>query len=226
MDFTHTTAAAAGHRQPTWEVVEAIAADALDAGGPILSTATMTATGDALTEAGMPRSLNVVGRLMELAQWHHDATDGHREVYRAHSPALVTLLVMAGWTQADAAAFLVDRPKVTHAEVRAEVNRRTGPPAINVVGHKLLHAIGNWFMDAANFANRAEAEGGLDAYSASVVELYHALTEKRIDAELRQLLDADSSSEAPSHDPAAPLSEADWRALMAAGDLEAHDDDA
>ena len=47
----------------------------------------------------------------------------------------------------------------------------------------------------AQDADRAEAEANFDAYSEAVLEIYRALAERRIDAELRSLLDAEGSGE-------------------------------
>ena len=221
MAFTRTQAAASGRRQPTWQVVEAIAADAVDAGRPIRSLDTLEATADALADAGMARTTAVVGRLMEVAAFTAGATPEQRDVFRRYTPAAVHRFHAEGWTAADTARYLGAEHRSAD-EMRAELESRRAAEDINDAGHRLLNGIGNWLIDAARFAKRAEAEGGLDAYSASALEVYRMFNRRRedaVDTELRLLVDNWQAREAED-DPAAPPSEAQWSALLAAAELE------
>lgn len=194
MIFARTKAAANVDKLSRWDLVAAIAEDAIDAGLPITSGASVVAAKDALDAVGLEMSPDSVRDLSCVAKFDHESTERQRQEWRRYGTSIVQEVAKAGWSQEAAYDLLAAPERLTKAQVRQAVKGSNGagtiePPDINEVGHKLLHAIGNWFMDAAKFVERAEAEGGLDAYSASVVELYHILTEKRLDAELRQLTD-------------------------------------
>lgn len=194
MMFARTQAAAATEKLSRWDLVAAIAEDAVDAGLPISSGQSAVAAKAALDAVGLEMTPGTVHNLTVLAKFDHESTDRQRQEWRRYGTSIVEKVANAGWSQ-EAAFDLLAAPRrrtvteVRHALTESRQNVLPDPPDINEVGHKLLHGIGNWFMDAAKFVERAEAEGGLDAYSASVVELYHILTEKRLDAELRQLTD-------------------------------------
>lgn len=193
MIFARTQAAAATEKLSRWDLVAAIAEDAVDAGLPISSTASAMSAKDALDAVGLEMTPGSVRNLAVLAKFDHESTPRQREEWRRYGTSIVLEVAAAGWSQEAAFDLLSGTTRRKVAEVRHEIKAAShnvvAEPDINEVGHKLLHGIGNWFMDAAKFVERAEAEGGLDAYSASVVELYHILTEKRLDAELRQLTD-------------------------------------
>ena len=194
MIFARTQAAAATEKLSRWDLVAAIADDAVDAGLPISSGQSAVAAKAALDAVGLEMTPGTVHNLTVLAKFDHESTDRQRQEWRRYGTSIVEKVANAGWSQ-EAAFDLLAAPRrrtvteVRHALTESRQNVLPDPPDINEVGHKLLHGIGNWFMDADKFVERAEAEGGLDAYSASVVELYHILTEKRLDAELRQLTD-------------------------------------
>lgn len=194
MIFARTKAAANVDKLSRWDLVAAIADDAVDAGLPISSGQSAVAAKAALDAVGLEMTPGTVHNLTVLAKFDHESTDRQRQEWRRYGTSIVEKVANAGWSQ-EAAFDLLAAPRrrtvteVRHALTESRQNVLPDPPDINEVGHKLLHGIGNWFMDAAQFADRAEVEGGLDAYSASVVELYHILTEKRLDAELRQLTD-------------------------------------
>jgi hypothetical protein len=194
MIFARTQAAAATEKLSRWDLVAAIADDAVDAGLPISSGQSAVAAKAALDAVGLEMTPGTVHNLTVLAKFDHESTDRQRQEWRRYGTSIVEKVANAGWSQ-EAAFDLLAAPRrrtvteVRHALTESRQNVLPDPPDINEVGHKLLHGIGNWFMDEAKFVERAEAEGGLDAYSASVVELYHLLPEKRLDAELRQLTD-------------------------------------
>lgn len=194
MMFARTQAAAATEKLSRWDLIAAIAEDAVDAGLPISSTASAVAAKEALDGVGLEMTPGSVLNLTVLAKFDHESTDRQRQEWRRYGTSVVQQVAKAGWSQEAAFDLLAQPIRLTKANVEHAVKVARDPgipetPDINEVGHELLHGIGNWFMDAAKFVERAEAEGGLDAYSASVVELYHILTEKRLDAELRQLTD-------------------------------------
>lgn len=194
-EFARTKAAANTEKLSRWDLVAAIAEDAIDAGLPISSSASAVAAKEALDGVGLEMTPGSVLNLTVLAKFDHESTERQRQEWRRYGTSVVRELAKAGWSQEAAFDLLAAPKRLTVAEVNHAIKGAKDHvvlvPPINEVGHKLLHAIGNWFMDAAQFADRAEAEGGLDAYSASVVELYQILTEKRLDAELRQMMDAE-----------------------------------
>lgn len=200
MEFSRTKAAANADKRSRWDLVAAIAEDAIDAGVPITSTASVTAAKEALDAVGLEMTPDSVKNLSCLAKFDHESTDRQRQEWRRYGTSVVREVALAGWSQ-EAAFDLLARPKrVTRSEVRialkagnAGVTQHGAAPDINEQGHRLLSQINAWFTDMAKFADRAEAEGGLDSYSAAVLETYHALTEKRIDAELRQILEAEAA---------------------------------
>lgn len=189
-DFARTRHAAGTNNR--WEIVEAITADARAAGWKVLSFASIEAAAEALREAGAARTFGSVARLVEVAGYDRDATPEQSAVFRRYSPAAVHRFYADGWTQADAALFLGAEHRNADAQ-RAELERRRQAAPINDVLHRRLHEINRWFTSMHGDAARAECEGGLDAYSAVVIELYRIFTRKRLDAELRQLLDEEGA---------------------------------
>lgn len=221
MPASRTTAAARGQRQPTWEVVEAIAADALDAGRPICSLDTLEATAAALSDAGMARTTNVVGRLMELAAWFHDATGAQRVLFRCHTPALVGLFVAAGWSQMDTADTLA-AGCWTHAEARAAIEARRGVD-LNAEAHRVLARVNGALIDADRVRRAAwSSDDVLDVHAQAAVAIFDRLLESDTDRELRLLIESGGwlVREPRNDDPAAPLTEPEWVALLAQADAE------
>lgn len=199
MEFSRTKAAAATDKRSRWDLVAAIAEDAIDAGVPITSTASVSAAKDALDAVGLEMAPDTVRNLSCLAKFDHESTDRQRQEWRRYGTSIVQRISDAGWSQEAAFDLLSGPRRLTWAQVGEAIkasspSARTpadGPPDINAVLHKRLHEINAWFTNMAQDADRAEDEGGLDAYSEAVLEIYRALAERRIDAELRSLLDAE-----------------------------------
>lgn len=197
MEFSRTKAAAATDKRSRWDLVAAIAEDAIDAGVPITSTASVSAAKDALDAVGLEMAPDTVRNLSCLAKFDHESTDRQRQEWRRYGTSIVQIVAAAGLSQEAAFDLLATPKRLTQAEVRHLVKASNvditelEPPDVNAVLHKRLHEINAWFTNMAQDADRAEAEGGLDAYSEAVLEIYRALTERRIDAELRSLLEAE-----------------------------------
>lgn len=200
MNFARTKAAANTDKKSRWELVAAIAEDAIDAGVPITSTVSVTAAKEALDSVGLDMAPDTVKALAVVSKFDHESTDRQRQEWRRYGTSIVQEVAVNGWSQEAAFDLLCAPRRLTQAEVRAAVratrvvdNPETAQPDINEQGHRLLNQINAWFTDMAKFADRAEGEGGLDVYSAAVLDIYHALTEKRIDAELRQILETETA---------------------------------
>lgn len=220
-DFTRTRHAAGTNKSPGWEVVEAIAADAFAAGRPICSLDTLEATAAALSDAGMARTTNAIGRLMELAAWFHDATGAQRVLFRCHTPALVGLFVAAGWSQMDTADTLA-AGCWTHAEARAAIEARRGVD-LNAEAHRVLARVNAALIDADRVRRAAwSSDEVLDVHAQAAVAVFDRLLESDTDRELRLLLESGGwQIREPRHDdPTAPLTEPEWVALLAQADAE------
>lgn len=198
MEFSRTKAAAATDKRSRWDLVAAIAEDAIDAGVPITSTASVIAAKEALDAVGLEMAPDSVKSLSIVAKFDHESTDRQRQEWRRYGTSIVQRVAEAGWSQEAAFDLLAQPRRLTKSEVGHAVKiaaaGTTGSPEpadINDVLHKRLHEINAWFTNMAQDADRAEAEGELDAYSEAVLEIYRALAERRIDAELRSLLDAE-----------------------------------
>lgn len=189
--FTLTQQAARNDKNSRWELIAAIAEDAVAAGLPITSGDSMLAAQQAAASVGLELAAGTVAKMAITAKFDHESTPRQREEWRRYGHRAVQELAVSGWSQDDAYELLHVQKRRTVAEVRHAIREATvhvdpEPRDLNELMHRLLHDIDKWFTDMAKAADRAEAEGGLDMHSAMTLAIYQSLTEKRIDAELRQ----------------------------------------
>ena len=99
MEFSRTKAAAATDKRSRWDLVAAIAEDAIDAGVPITSTASVSAAKDALDAVGLEMAPDTVRNLSCLAKFDHESTDRQRQEWRRYGTSIVQIVADAGLSQ-------------------------------------------------------------------------------------------------------------------------------
>ena len=106
----------------------AIAEDAIDAGVPITSTASVSAAKDALDAVGLEMAPDTVRNLSCLAKFDHESTDRQRQEWRRYGPASCSGSQRPGWSQEAAFDLLAQPRRLTKSEVGHAVK-------IAVMGH-------------------------------------------------------------------------------------------
>lgn len=200
MKFVRTQEAASQDKKSRWDLVAAIAEDAIDAGIPISSADSMLATQKAASAVGLELSGSTVSHLAVLAKFDHESTDRQRQEWRRYGTSVVKEVVLAGWSQ-EAAFDLLSKPqRMTQAQVRHAVKSASnvvndvGTSDLNASLHSALNELSRWFRTVAALSERADAEDvELDAHASMCILMYQRMAEKRIDAELRQLFEEEAA---------------------------------
>jgi hypothetical protein len=206
--FRSTWQAANADLLSKWKLIEAIAKDALANDLPISGEESCSAAFKALEAANHEHTSQTVRNLCVVAKFDAESNDEQRMVWRRYGWTVVREVAKAGWTQ-DAAAELLGGKQLKRREVvaRLRVARDPGVPE-NVdplAWEKQPIEPGEWaewvkemsrvLTHGARLAVRTENTEGLvlGAHDAIAFVLYQRLNERAIDAEIRQLLESEST---------------------------------
>ena len=189
--FARTAQAASQERLSKWDVIEAIAADADDAGLPITGAQTQVSAAAAFTDAGLEYTPTYIKSLCTLAKFDWESTPEQRKIWRRNSQTNVLILAEAGWSQSAAAELLIVQR--TQTEVRAEVQKYAKPSTrTRARAATFDDRCGDWvsqmnkvMMDGASLLEEAESEQyDLGPHAEMALSIYRRLAERQIDAEI------------------------------------------
>ena len=193
--FDRTEAAAKTDKQSKWDVIEAIALDAVDADFPITGADSCIAAKEAFERAGDEHADDTIRSLTLVSKIDYESSPKRRKIWRRYGWTCIREVAEAGWSQERAEALLQGVHK-TRREIQAKVRTERVPPGvldINEAWHDVAGKFSALLFDMARLAERTETEGlELDAHSALAYELYHRIAEKQIDAEYRALVEAEA----------------------------------
>jgi hypothetical protein len=196
--FNRTVEAARHERVSQWQMIEAIALDAADNALPITGIDSIVAAKSAFESAGVDYSQNTVRALCLVAKFDHESTAAQRTVFRSYGWSVVQRVASAGWSQEAAAAFLSEGRRshkdVTEAVKRANVGTRTGDKArtrddLVADWEQSLNRLNVVLTDCARLAEETDNLGiDLGGYAAFARLIYERITERKLDAEIREFL--------------------------------------
>jgi hypothetical protein len=195
--FRNTEQAAKTDRLSKWELIEAIAVDADENGLPICGVDTAIAAKQALDKAKHHHADTTVTNLCMVAKFDYESTAAQRRVWRRYGWTAIRLVAGAGWSQEHAAEFLGD-DKVTWLDIEAKVrgsSRSTTELPLGEAWEKWLNKMGTVLTEGAHLATRTAEETSveLSGHAAMAHMFYEHLSERAIDAELRQLFENEPS---------------------------------
>lgn len=195
-EFTRTRNAAQVERTSKWDLIAAIAEDATASGLLITSMESQLAAKAAFESVGNDYTDGTIKDLTLVAKFDHEATDDQRSAWRSSGWTVVRRFAEAGWSQEAVADWYRSGPpggtskRAAESAVRnaAGPKREPAPKQIDDAWREWLNAVNRVLTDGARLAERTEAEGvELGAHSGVAHLIYERLTERKLDAELREL---------------------------------------
>lgn len=193
--FTRTAKAATADRMTKWDLIEAIALDAVDAGVPISGAESVMAAKAALDRAGDELSAKTVQGLCVVAKFDHESTPGQRTIWRRYGWTIVQEPVRYGWSQEATANLLTSAPRLTFREVRSAVTsvqqRGDRPRDIERDLERWVNQLNTVLIDGARLVTVAENAPVLSAQAQMAVAIYRNIAERELDREIRRLLDSE-----------------------------------
>jgi len=195
--YKRTEKAAKADKASKWEIVEAIALDAVDAGYDFSGIESCLAARAAFEKNGYEHTDAVVKNLCVLAGFDHRSTAKQRAVWRRYGWSVVALVASAGWT-AEKAYDLLAYEHQTQAAVRDAVvaARNVNIPRTDLADEwtKWLTKLNALLIAGAKLAHetdrRPHAITGAP-YAEFAHQIYQRITERKLDAEIRDLLDSE-----------------------------------
>lgn len=127
--FKRTYTAAQVELESEWELLEAIAADAVDADVAIVSAESISEAQAALLAAGRDLAASTVKSYCMVARFDHSSTTAQRKVFRRYARTSILEFVKAGWSQEAAYDFLAGSLKRRKAIEEAVRPGAGGAPA-------------------------------------------------------------------------------------------------
>lgn len=193
LTFSRTAKAAQSDRLTKWDLIAAIAEDAVEAGVPIGGAASVVAAKAALDAAGNEYADATVKHLCVIALFDHESTPKQRKIWRRYGWTCVRAVAQAGWSP-EAAAVLLGGDRKTQREIRATVTapstfEGTGAATFDERCSEALTRLYKVLRDFAALTVEAEELGSIGGHSQMALGLYRAINERVLDAELRNLLD-------------------------------------
>ena len=194
-EFTRTRNAAQVERSSKWDLIAAIADDAVASALPITSMESKLAAKAAFESVGVDYADTTIRDLCTTARFDHDATDEQRRSWRPFGWSIARQFAMAGWSQEAAADWFrsidtTPTQRLANAVIRDVAGPRPepAPPAIDDAWREWLNAATRLLMGGARLAERTDNENiELGAHSAMARVVYERMTERNLDAELREL---------------------------------------
>ena len=201
MKFARTEAAGADERISHWQLIDAIAADAIENECEIDSHVSQVATKAALDASGNERKDNTVRCLCQLAKFDNESTAKQRRVWRRYGWTVVFVAASANLSQ-DATYDLLVGERKTYREVQQAVERRRARStsartsdislddrwAAWIKRADLLLAEGAGLADDTDHG--AETPG---PYVEFGYLIYQRLTERKLDAEIRHFQESEAA---------------------------------
>jgi len=198
VQFARTAKAATGDRLSKWELIEAIAADAVDNDFPISGAESCVAARAALDAAGNDHSDDVVKHLCMVAKFDVESTPRQRKLWREYGWTSIRVLAKGGWTQADAYELLrgehKSRSEIERAIGAVSKRRDPGVPDLDEGWTAWLTHLNKIMMEGARLAERSDQPGViLGGYASMARVIYQRMTERQLDAEIRDLLSSEEA---------------------------------
>lgn len=197
--FKRTAAAAQRDKQSKWDVIQSIAEDASEAGLPIVGIESRTEARKALKAAGHEHEDNTVRDLCLVAKFDHESTPAQRKTWRRYGWTIPHQFAKRGWSQEAAEKHLVGPGLLSKSEAVAIASGKNADDDTPEVEKPLDERWTSWVQrlstlmtEGAKLAAETDDTGlVLGGYAALARELYDRLAERQIDAEYRQLLEAE-----------------------------------
>lgn len=197
--FSRTQEAAKSDRLSKWQLIEAIAEDAVENGLTISGTESVLAAKAALEAAGEEYADGTVKELCVVAKFDWQSTKTQRRIWRRYGWTAIRTVVKAGETP-ESAAVLLGAERLTRLEILAQVQsaRVPGHPEkpLDDAWSEWLNQGMTWLLKGAKLVARTEDTEGVElgAHAAIGRMLYERISEKAIDAELRHFFDTEGVS--------------------------------
>lgn len=190
--FKRTYTAAQVEIQSEWDLIEAIAEDAAEENLPITGLDSVLAAKSACEAAGKSVTDETVKALCIVAKFDADSTTKQRRVWRRYGWTAIRTVARRGLSQEAAYEMLAG----SHKTVR-EIERAIPPSRVHVYPKPLPERWLAWaaemnrvMMRGTQLAAETDAAGlDLDGDAAFAAIIYDRITERKIDAELRELLE-------------------------------------
>jgi len=185
-------------RESRWDLIAAIANDASSLNLPITGVRALVATKEALEQAGCDYAATTIKQLSVTAKLYDNGSTEQKTIFETYGWTIVRDLAKAGWTPADAANLLGSEHR-TRADVASAIRDLRGPgtpepkpePPLGDAWKAWLYKINRDLIEGARLAERSDIEDVvLDAYSAFAELIYQRITERKLDAELREFFDS------------------------------------
>ncbi len=185
-------------RESRWDLIAAIANDAASLNLPITGVRALVATKEALEQAGCDYSMGTVKNLAVTAKLYDNGSTEQKTIFETYGWTIVRDLAKAGWTPADAANLLGSKHR-TRADVASAIRAARDPgvpepkpePPLGDAWRAWLNKINGDLIEGARLAERSDTEDAvLDTYSAFAQLIYQRITERKLDAELREFFDS------------------------------------
>ncbi len=196
--FKNTYAAEKHGLQSDWELIEAIAADAIANGLELTGAATVAAAKEASDAAGNTRAAQTITKLCNVAKFDHESTKAQRTVWRRYGWSVIDEVVHAGRSQ-EAAFELLTGSQKSFRQVREAVKPSNAGARINKSNDPELWDDDDWdAFDAGVVKSAAQLirafnlrQRGLYEPSVEATVSLALLREPDPDAELRALVGED-----------------------------------
>lgn len=200
MKFSRTQEAAKTEKRSKWDLIEAIALDAVDNDVPISGMDSRLAAKAALDAVGNEHAERTIYGLCMVAKFDHESTGSQRQLWRKYGWTAIRTVAEAGVTQDAAFGMLAGRDRLTFREIEkavARANPRTGVTATLALDEALrrwVNRLDAVLTEGAELAERAYNEDAeLSSRSELALAIYDRITERKIDAELRELMESESA---------------------------------
>lgn len=194
--FSRTEAAAKSDRLTKWDLIAAIAEDAVDADIAISGAESIVAAATAFAVAGSEYADATVKSMCMLAKFDYESTAQQRKVWRRYPWSNVREVVAAGWSPS-AAASLLDGDKKTRDEIlKALKPTRKGAqsaPGFDARCAQWVQRANKLMMEGADLMAEAGTLESVGSHAEMALAIYAALAERHMDAEIRRFFETEAA---------------------------------
>lgn len=191
--FTRTAKAAEKDRTSKWDLIAAIAEDAVENGLPIVGLESRTATFAACEAVGVEYASNTIRDLCLVAKFDHESTPEQRQVWRRYGWTIVREPAVAGWTPEATAEVLSAEQRLTQRDVKALVGvsrvNSTDAPSFDERVSAWVVRFQAVMTEGAELVMEADRDvvvpGG---HAALMLAIFAKFREDQIDVELQNML--------------------------------------
>lgn len=190
--FERTRKAAHKEKTSKWDLIAAIAEDAVEYGLPITGAQSQADAKRAMAIAGLEYADSTIEQLTVTAKFDYESTPAQRELWRRYGWTIVKQFARSSWTQ-EAAFEALKSGVATKRQVEALLRAPgtvAAPLPLPELWATYLAAQSKAFRLGAEAAERSEKED-LDPQSNAAYLIYQRITERQIDAELRNLMESE-----------------------------------